>query len=64
MRLESLCVLLGLAAMRDFDVIQFNITAAYLHGTLKEEVYMEQPDGTSNPVRRDHMANRFPQQAR
>ena len=44
MRLESLRTLLALAATRDLDVMQFDITSAYLHGTLKEEVYMEQPE--------------------
>ena len=45
MRLESLRTLLALAASRDFDIVQFDITLAYLHGTLKEELYVEQPDG-------------------
>src|SRR5258706_652941 len=49
MRLESLCTLLALAASQDFDIIQFDITSAYLHGTLKEEVYVEQPDGYASP---------------
>ena len=39
MRLRTL---LALAATRDLDVVQFDITSAYLHGTLKEEVIMEQ----------------------
>ena len=45
MRLESLRTLLAVAAIRDFDRIQFDVASAYLHGTLKEELYMEQPDG-------------------
>ena len=49
MRLESLRTLLALAATRDLDVIQFDITSAYLHGTLKEKVYMEQPEGYIAP---------------
>ena len=44
MRLESLHTILALAAIRDLDIIQFNITSAYLHGTLKEEPYVEQLD--------------------
>jgi hypothetical protein len=44
MRLESLRTLLALAAHRNLEIIQFDITSAYLHGTLKEEVYVEQPD--------------------
>ena len=39
--LESLHTILAVVAVRDLDVIQFDITSVYLHGTLKEEVYME-----------------------
>jgi hypothetical protein len=35
MRLELLRTLLALAAIRDFDIIQFNIISAHLHGVLK-----------------------------
>jgi transposase InsO family protein len=49
MRLESLRTLLALAAIRDLDIMQFDITSAYLHGTLKEEIYMQQPDGYVAP---------------
>ena len=45
MRLESLRTLLAVAAISDFDIMQFDVTSAYLHGTIKEELYMEQPDG-------------------
>ena len=44
MPLESLCTLLALAAIRGFDIIQFDITSAYPHVALKEEIYMDQPD--------------------
>ena len=53
MRLESLRTILAQAATRDLDVIQFDITSAYLHGTLKEEAYMEQPDGYITPGKED-----------
>ena len=45
MHLESLRAILALASIRDLDVIQFDITLAHLHGVLKEEVCMEQPEG-------------------
>ena len=45
MHLESLCILLSLTALHDLKVVQFDITSAYLHGMLKEDVYMEQLDG-------------------
>ena len=49
MRLESLRTLLALAASRDLDIMQFDVTSAYLHGNLKEVLYMEQPDGYAAP---------------
>jgi len=45
MGLESLRTILALTTIGDLDIIQFGITSAYLHGTLKDEVYMEQPEG-------------------
>ena len=45
MQLESLHVLLAMAAICNYNIIQFDVTSAYLHGTLKEEVCMEQPSG-------------------
>ena len=53
MRLESLWTLLALAASHDLDVIQFDITSAYLHRVLKEEVYIKQPEGYVNQTKRD-----------
>jgi len=37
MRLESLHILLAMAAIRTYDIIQLDVTSAYLHRTLKEE---------------------------
>jgi len=53
MRLESLRTTLALAAIRDLDIIQFDITSAYLHGRLKGEVFMEQPEGYVAPGKKD-----------
>ena len=53
MCLESLRTILALVATRDLDIIQFDITSPYLHGTLKAEVYMEQPDGYITPGKED-----------
>ena len=55
MHLESLCMMLTIAAIHNYNIIQFNITSAYLHGTLKEELYMEQPDGYMAPGKEDHI---------
>jgi len=53
MHLESLRTILALAAIRDLDIIQFDTTSAYLHGTLKEGVYMGQPEGYIAPGKTD-----------
>jgi hypothetical protein len=53
MRLESLRTLLAIAAVCDFDIIQFDITSAYLRGTLKVQIYMEQPEGYTAPGKKD-----------
>ena len=42
----------NLSALADLDIIQFDIAPAYLHGTPKVEVYMEQSGGMSLPERR------------
>ncbi|POM58513.1 LOW QUALITY PROTEIN: Integrase catalytic core protein [Phytophthora palmivora] len=44
-RLESIRVLLTLAAIWDYEVDQMDITTAFLNGDIDVEVYMEQPEG-------------------
>jgi hypothetical protein len=48
-RLESIRTLLALAAFHNLDIIQFD----YLHGTLKEGRYMEQPEKHTAPGKGD-----------
>lgn len=45
---NSLRILLAVAAAREFSLVQFDVKTAFLHGTLKEELYMEQPTGFNN----------------
>ena len=45
MRLKSFQVLLSIAAWFDLDLCQFDVSAAYLHGEIDGEVYMEPPPG-------------------
>ena len=50
-RLESFHLVLHLAASLGWDLHQFNIKTAFLHGVLppEETVYMEQPPGFEEP---------------
>jgi hypothetical protein len=45
MCLESFRTLISIAAIFDFDLRQFDVSAAYLHGEVDGEVYMEPPLG-------------------
>ncbi|XP_061476560.1 uncharacterized protein LOC133381448, partial [Rhineura floridana] len=42
---ESIRVLLKIAAIENMHVSHYDIGTAFLHGELKEEIYMEQPPG-------------------
>ena len=44
-RLESVCTVIALATMNGLTLHQIDTTTAFLHGDLKEEVYMKQPEG-------------------
>ena len=43
--MNSIRVLLGLAATLNLEIEQLDVKIAFLHGDLKEEIYMEQPEG-------------------
>jgi len=40
-RLETFQMLIVIAALFDFSLRQFDVSAAYLHGDIGEEIYME-----------------------
>jgi hypothetical protein len=44
-RLETIRVLFALAINMNWEIRQMDVKGAYLNGTLKEEIYMKQPDG-------------------
>ena len=44
-RMESIRAILAIAATRKLHMHQMDIKGAYLNGTLKERVYMKQPEG-------------------
>ena len=49
MRHNSLRTLLALAAVHDMEVQQMDVTTAFLHGELQENVYIWAPEGTGYP---------------
>ncbi|CAL1383495.1 unnamed protein product [Linum trigynum] len=44
-KMSSIRVVLGLAASLDLEVEQLDVRTTFLHGDLKEEIYMDQPEG-------------------
>ena len=44
-RFETVCILLALAALEDWDIESLDVKTAYLYGELHEEIYMKQPEG-------------------
>ena len=44
-RYESIRMLLAIAATDDLELAQFDVKTAFLHGEIKETIFMEQPQG-------------------
>ena len=44
-RLETIRILLAFSCYMDFKLYQMDVKSAFLNGTIKEEVYIEQPLG-------------------
>ena len=44
-KMSSIRVVLGLVASLDLELEQLDVKTAFLHGDLKEEIYMVQPEG-------------------
>nr|GEW98033.1 retrovirus-related Pol polyprotein from transposon TNT 1-94 [Tanacetum cinerariifolium] len=44
-RMEAIRIFLAYVAHKSFTMFQMNVKTAFLHGTLKEDVYMCQPEG-------------------
>nr|GEW11267.1 retrovirus-related Pol polyprotein from transposon TNT 1-94 [Tanacetum cinerariifolium] len=44
-RMETITIFLAYAAHKSFTVFQMDVKTAFLHGTLKEDVYVCQPEG-------------------
>ena len=43
--MTTLRFMLGVVVADNFELIQLDVKTAFLHGDLKEEIYMEQPKG-------------------
>ena len=44
-KMNSICVVLGLASSLDLELEQLDVKTAFLHGDLEEEIYMIQLKG-------------------
>nr|GEZ07751.1 Gag-Pol polyprotein [Tanacetum cinerariifolium] len=52
-RLEAVRLFIANAAHKSFTIYQMNVKTAFLYGPLKEEVYVNQPDGFVDPYHPD-----------
>ncbi|GKD98483.1 retrovirus-related pol polyprotein from transposon TNT 1-94, partial [Tanacetum coccineum] len=49
-RLEAIWIFVAYAAHKSFPIYQMDVKMTFLNGSLKEEVYVAQPDGFKDPV--------------
>nr|GEZ14610.1 hypothetical protein [Tanacetum cinerariifolium] len=54
-RLEAVRLFIAYAAHKSFTVYQMDVKTAFLYGPLKEEVYVNQPDGFVDPYHPDKL---------
>ena len=47
-RLETICTILAIAITKGLEIQQMDVKGAYLNGTLKETIYMHQPNRYNN----------------
>nr|GFC17596.1 retrovirus-related Pol polyprotein from transposon TNT 1-94 [Tanacetum cinerariifolium] len=52
-RLEAVRLFIAYAAHKSFTIYQMDVKTAFLYGSLKEEVYVNQPDGFVDPFHLD-----------
>ncbi|GJT57363.1 retrovirus-related pol polyprotein from transposon TNT 1-94 [Tanacetum coccineum] len=54
-RHTSIRLLLSIVALQDLELEQLDVKTAFLHGHLKEEIYIEQSKSFKVPGREDHV---------
>nr|GEU54886.1 retrovirus-related Pol polyprotein from transposon TNT 1-94 [Tanacetum cinerariifolium] len=54
-RLEAIRIFLAYATHKNMVVYQMDVKTAFLNGTLREEVYVSQPDGFVDPDNQNHV---------
>jgi hypothetical protein len=54
-RLESIRILLAYATHHGFKIYQMDVRSAFLNGSIKKEVYMEQPSGFKSEEHPNHV---------
>lgn len=56
-KFTTIRVILAMAVAQDWELHQMDVKTAFLYGDLKEEVYMEQPDGFKDKDKPDHVCH-------
>ncbi|GJY58358.1 retrovirus-related pol polyprotein from transposon TNT 1-94 [Tanacetum coccineum] len=54
-RLEAVRMFVAFIAHKNITIFQMDVKTTFLNGSLKEEVYVSQPDGFVNPDFPDHV---------
>jgi hypothetical protein len=54
-RLEAIRIFLAYASFKGFTVYQMDVKATFLYGAVKEEIYVGQPPGFTNPKYPEHV---------
>ncbi|GJU11033.1 retrovirus-related pol polyprotein from transposon TNT 1-94 [Tanacetum coccineum] len=54
-RLEAVCMFVAYTTHKNFTIYQMDVKTTFLNGSLKEEVFVSQPDGFVNPNFPNHV---------
>ena len=54
-KIDTITVLFSIVAIKNWPLHQFDVKNVFLHGDLKEEVYMEAPPGFSEEFQRNEV---------